>query len=149
SEEITYRVTYDLVETGDAFTHSWNSGQDKQLSGYKSIKCGDERLLVAFAGFREPSLNLDNFVTELSAVCRRYGPNQGQVPYGVTDSPPKDNTIQLFSAKHRDSPSLKTEVEVGRNGDSVPTGVHLEVNANEYVKDISFIYRRSETTGLA
>jgi DNA-binding beta-propeller fold protein YncE len=149
SQEIIYKVTYDLLETGAVFTHSWSSGQDKQLSGYKSIKCGDERLLVAFAGFREPSLNLDNFVTELSGVCRRYGSNQGRIPYGVADLPPKDNSIRIFSAKHRDSPSLKTEVEVGGNGNSVPTGVHLEVNANDYVKDINFIYRRSETTGLA
>ena len=143
-------ITYDLVETGSATTRSWNSGQDKHLSDYVTIKCpeqfGDERLLVAFMGFREPSLNADNFITELSATCRRYGPNQGWVPYGVADLPPVDNTKRLFSAKHR-TPSVKTAVPVGGNGNFVPIGVHLEVNTNEYVKDISIIYQVSYPTG--
>jgi DNA-binding beta-propeller fold protein YncE len=143
-------ITYDLVETGPATTRIWNSGKDKNLSGFKSVNCeefGDERLMVAFKGFREPSLNLDNFVTELSATCRRFGPNQGWVPYGVADLPPKDNTKQLFTAKHRDG-GVKTEVQVGGNGNFIPNGVHLEVNTNEYVKDFKIIYQVSFPTGL-
>jgi DNA-binding beta-propeller fold protein YncE len=144
-------ISFDLVETGSATTRTWNSGKDKHLSDYKTITCpeefGNERLLVAFKGFREPSLNADNFITELSATCRRFGPDQGWVPYGVADLPPVDNTKRLFASKHRDD-SVKTEVPIGGNGNFVPNGVHLEVNSNEYVKDINIIYQVSYPTGL-
>ena len=144
-------ITFDLVETGSATTRTWNSGKDKHLSDYRTIECpeefGNERLLVAFKGFREPSLNADNFITELSATCRRFGPDQGWVPYGVADLPPVDNTKRLFTSKHRDE-SVKTEVPVGGNGNFVPNGVHLEVNINEHVKDINIIYQVSYPTGL-
>jgi DNA-binding beta-propeller fold protein YncE len=142
AEGIIYKVTYDLVDPAFFTPPVWNSGKDKHLSDYKSVKCGDDRLLVAFTGFREPKSNLDNFVTQLGATCRRYGPNQGSLPYGIADSPPNDDSKTLFTSDHRDGP-LKTLV-----GDFVPTGVHLEVNTNEYVKDIRIIYRHAQSTGL-
>jgi len=148
---VTAGVTYDLVETGNAITRTWDSGKTNNLSNFVSIKCpenyGNERLLVAFKGFREPSANLDNFVTQLRGVCRRYGPDQGGLPYAVADNPPMDNSKLLFTADHR-SPRTETEVLVGGNGDRVPMGVNLKVNTNEYVKDIKIIYKVSYNSGL-
>jgi hypothetical protein len=144
-------ATYDLDYTGDAVTRMWDSGKTKNLSSFSYALCpanyGGERLVVKFVGHREPSANLDNFIARLSAVCRRYGADQGALPYAVADNPPDDDTKLLSSADYK-SGAQSTEVEVGGNGDRVPVGVRLQVNTNEYVKDIQLLYRVATTTGL-
>jgi hypothetical protein len=144
-------VTYDLDYTGAAVTRTWDSGKTTHLSGFSWALCpanyGGERLIVKFVGHRERSGNADNFIARLSAVCRRYGPDQAWVPYGVADHPPDDDTKLLYSREYK-SGAMATEVEVGGNGDNVPVGVRLRVNRNEYVKDIELLYRISTTSGL-
>jgi hypothetical protein len=144
-------VTYDLDYTGSAVTRTWDSGKTKNLSSYSYALCpanyGGERLIVKFVGHREPSSNADNFIARLSAICRRYGADQGWVPYGVADNPPDDDTKLLYSGSYK-SGAMATEVEVGGNGDNVPVGVRLQVNRNEYVKDIRLLYRISTPSGL-
>jgi hypothetical protein len=144
-------ATYQLDYTADAVTRQWDSGKTKNLSSFQYALCpanyGGERLIVKFVAHREPSANLDNFIARLSAVCRRYGADQGWVPYGVADNPPDDDTKLLSTADYK-SGAMSTEVEVGGNGDRVPVGVRLQVNQNEYVKDIQILYRVATATGL-
>jgi len=144
-------VTYDLDTTTVATTRTWDSGKTTNLSPFSSVHCpadyGGERLVVKFVGHREPSSNADNFIARLSAICRRYAADDGAFPYGVADVPPDDDTKLLYSGSYK-SGAMATEVEVGGNGDRIPVGVRLQVNRNEYVKDIQILYRLAYPDGL-
>jgi hypothetical protein len=146
----TLNVTYDLDYLAAPITRTWDSGKTTHLSGYNSALCpanfGGERLIVKFVSHRE-SNSLDNYPARLSAVCRRYGADQGGISYAVADLPPDDDTLLLYSVNYL-SGAMATEVSPSGNGERVPVGIRLQVNPNEYVKDIQIHYRSSYTFGL-
>jgi hypothetical protein len=75
---------------------SWTSGEDKDLSQWKTVDCygefGERFALTALIGYKEPPLNLDSFIARLRATCTDLD--------GTTT-----RTEQVFTSKgHRDTP---------------------------------------------
>ncbi|HEX7838146.1 MAG TPA: hypothetical protein VF469_11815 [Kofleriaceae bacterium] len=144
-------VTYDLNDGAPTDNEPWDSGVTKSLSAWQGVLCSDqigsERLLVKLEGFREPSLNADNFVARLRATCRNYAAND-PLPYSV-GFPVVDETDLVFTSDHRDTDSGTAEVVIGGNGDDVPTGIRVKFNDFDgYLKDFQMLYGVAFTTGL-
>jgi hypothetical protein len=144
-------VTYDLDDGAPTDNEPWDSGVATQLSPWKGVLCSDqigsERLLVKLQGFREPSLNLDNFVARLRATCRNYAADD-PLPYSV-GFPVVDETDLVFTSDHRDTDTGTAEVVIGGNGDDVPVGIRVKFNDFDgYLKDFQMLYRVAFDTGL-
>jgi hypothetical protein len=76
---------------------SWTSGQDDDLSQWKTVDChgefGERFALVGLIGHKEPSLNLDSFIARLKAICANLDRTS-------------THTKQVFTSKdHRETPS--------------------------------------------
>jgi hypothetical protein len=143
-------VTYDLNDGPPTDNEPWDSGVTKSLSAWQGVLCSDqvgsERLLVKLEGFREPSLNADNFVARLRATCRNFAAND-PLPYNV-GFPVVDETDLVFTSDHRDTDSGTSEVIVDSNA-NVPVGIRIRVNELAgYLKDFQMLYRVAFTTGL-
>jgi len=144
-------VTYDLDDGLPTANVPWVSGKTSSLSGWVGVDCsnqiGSERLLVRLKGWREPSLNLDNFVARMTATCRNY--EALPVWHYAVGFPVVDETDTVFSSDHRDTDTGAAEVVIGGVGNDVPVGIQVKVNELDgYVKDFKLLYRVPFVDGL-
>jgi hypothetical protein len=149
TESALVNATYDLDHLAPPITRTWDSGNTTSLSGYTFALCpanfGDERLIAKFVSHRELN-SLDNYPARLTAYCRRFEPDVGAIPYSAA-FPTDDRTVLLYSVDYLPG-AMSTVVDPGGNGDRIPVGVRLQVNPNEYVKDIQIMYRIATDNGL-
>lgn len=144
-------VTYNLDDGTPTSNVPWVSGKTQSLSGWVGVDCanqiGSERLLVKLKGWREPSLNADNFIARLTATCRNYEADNA-LHYNV-GFPVVDETDTVFTSDHRDTDTGSAEVVIGGNGNDVPVGIRIKANdADGYVKDFQLLYRVPFVDGL-
>lgn len=142
-------VTYDLDDGLPTENVPWVSGKTSSLSGWVGLDCanqiGSERLLVKLKGWREPSLNSDDFVARMTATCRNFQ-TEPALHY-IVGFPVVDETATVFSSDHRDTDTGTTEVVINDGG--VPVGIQIKVNELDgYVKDLSLLYRIAFSDGL-
>ena len=128
-----------VVGSLDATQPEWNSGITTNLSAWQTVRCDSlhtiEHFVVGFDGFRDKG-SLDNYLARLEVKCGPYA-DMGEGPVGYNNFEWDGTSVEhlLLSSSYQD---LGSSALYGLN--HYPIGIHLRVNANNYVKDLQLLY---------
>lgn len=128
---------------------SWTSGQDQDLSQWKTVDChgefGERFALTGLIGYKGPSLNLDSFIARLRATCTDLDRTSTRTEQVLTSKDHRDTPYEL------DSLDWQGHKEFVCSGDFTDGPMHttgligeLEIGTNpgnDYVQNFRFFLR--------